>query len=430
MNPNTQRALLLLRQARYDLAEAELRQALAAEPHDAFAHSLLALCLSQREQFKEATEEAKQAIHLAPDVPFAHYTLAQVLHHRNRDDEALPAIQEALRLDASEADYFALLAAIQLSERRWPAALEAAERGLQLDSEHIDCTNLRAVALVRLGRKREAGDTIAAALAKNPDNSTTHANQGWTLLEQGDPKRALVHFRESLRLDPENDWARRGIVEALKARHFIYAAMLRYFFFMSKLSRGAQWGIILGGYLVFRLLSGAAQTDPNLAPWVLPFQILYIAFALLTWIAAPLFDLLLRLNRFGRLALSRESIVASNWIGTCMALALLCLGSCALFGFNSPWLMASLVFGVLILPLTGTFKCVPGWPRNMMAAYSGVLALLGLTAVALFFLAGMPTFQAAGPLGGDASTLMGLFLIGALGSGWVANVLIMQRHRR
>ena len=64
------RGLLLFQQSRYELAETELRQALAAEPDDAYAHAVLALCLIERKQPNEATDEARQAIHLAPDMPF------------------------------------------------------------------------------------------------------------------------------------------------------------------------------------------------------------------------------------------------------------------------------------------------------------------------------------------------------------------------
>jgi tetratricopeptide (TPR) repeat protein len=428
MNANTERALLLFGQSRHELAEGELRQSLAGDPHDAFAHALLALCLAKREQFKEATEEARQAIHLSPDFPFAHYTLASICQARNLNAEALAAIQEALRLDASDADYFALLAGIHVDERRWPAALEAAEQGLQLDSEHIGCTNLRAIALIKLGRRAEAGATINAALAKNPEDSVTHANQGWTLLEQGDPKKALEHFREALRLDPENEWARQGIVEALKAQHFIYALMLRYFLWMSRLSSRAQWGIILGGYFGNRLLSGLAKSVPELAPWVLPLRILYVVFALLTWIADPLFNLFLRLNRFGKLALNREQIVASNWVGTCLLVAVLALIGCIFPGVRGPFLMVAFVFGFLVLPLAGTFKCARGWPRTAMALYTGGMAVMGIIALVLLLPAGeAPAGKSAHP---TAFTLLGLFFLAAIGSGWVANILISQRPKR
>jgi tetratricopeptide (TPR) repeat protein len=430
MSPHIERARLLLQQSRTDLAENELRQALTTEPDDPYAHALLALCLAKRKEFKEATAEAEQAIHLAPDFPFAHYALADILHDRNHNDEALAAINEALRLDSSDADYFGLLSAIHISEKNWKEALVAAEHGLQLDSEHVGCTNLRAVALVKLGRKSEAGATIDAALARNPENSVTHANQGWTLLERGDPKKALEHFREALRLNPENEWARHGIVEALKARNFIYAFMLRYFLFMARLRGRAQWGIILGAYFGNQLLGALARSNPDWAPWIWPLRILYVTFALLTWTAAPLFNLLLRLNRFGRLALSRKQTVASNWIGASLLLGLISIGFCFVFGFDSPFIIAAIVFGFLVLPLAGTFNCTEGWPRNAMAVYTGALALVGIGSALGFIIAGDDSGAAAKSLRGAAGGVFTLFLIGTVASGWVANILISQRPRR
>jgi tetratricopeptide (TPR) repeat protein len=289
---------------------------------------------------------------------------------------------------------------------------------------------LRAIALVRLGRKAEAGQAIESALARAPESAVTHANQGWTLLHQGNPKKALEHFREALRLDPENDWARHGIVEALKARNIIYALMLRYFLWMSGLSARLQWGIILGGYFGNRILAGLAHGNPSLAPWILPLRILYITFAVLTWTADPLFNLLLRLNRFGRLVLTPEQIVSSNWFGACLLLALLSLGACFFTNFALWALFGALVFGLLLLPLAGTFKCSSGWPRMMMAIYTSGMALVGIGAVLLCLLADAANARQDRVVLSAAQGLIGLFLLGAFGSGWVANILIAQRPRR
>ena len=428
MNPNLQRAILLAQQGRHAQAITELRQSLAAEPHDPYAHALLGLCLAKLQKFQDATAEAEQAIHFSPDFPFAHYAHASILHDRHRNDEALAAINEALRLDSADADYLALLANIYVAEKRWRDALEAAERGLQLDSEHIACTNLRAIALVKLGRKAEAGATIDAALSRNPDNAITHANQGWTLLQRGDHKKALEHFREALRLDPQNEWARSGIVEALKARNFVYAFMLRYFFWMSRFRGRTQWLIVLGGYFGNQMLRGLAASNPGLAPWVLPIRILYAVFALMTWLADPFFNLLLRLNRFGRLALSHEQTVAANCLGTCIFLALIGLAGWIAFDSGGPWLFAAAVFGILAVPVSGIFKCSEGWPRNAMAIYSAVLALIGVAGLVCFAFGAMHPHRGHSD---DAGWIFfGIFLLGAVGSTWVANILISQRPRR
>ena len=430
MNPNLQRGLLLYQQSRHEMAQAELRQALAAEPQNAYAHALLALCLAEEEHFNEATEEAQQAIHLEPDLSYAHYAHARVLYDRNRFAPALAAIEEAIRLDSVEADYLCLLAGIHFQEQRWKESLGAAEQGLQLEPEHIGCTNLRAMALVKLGRRAEAGATIDAALSKNPESAITHANQGWTLLEKGEPRKALEHFREALRLDPENEWARRGIVEALKARHLIYALMLKYFFWMSRFSRRGQWTIILIGYFGNRVLGQVSASNPSLAPWLLPLRILYITFALMTWLAYPLFNLMLRLNRFGRLALSHEQTVASNWFGLCLFLALVALAGCLWQGFESPWVLVALVFGLLLLPVSAVFRCPVGWARNIMATLTVSLAVVGCGAMILLTRALQPTsisHEASTGLGGG---LFVVFIIGIAASTWITNILRTRRQRR
>jgi tetratricopeptide (TPR) repeat protein len=421
MNPHLERALLLYQQSRHEMAEGELRQVLTGDPGNAYAHALLGLCLAHREKYQEATNEVQTAIHHAPDFSFAHYAHAQVLFSRNRFSEALPAINEAIRLDPADAGYHCLLANIHLNESRWREALNAAEQGLQFDPEHVGCTNLRAMAMVKLGDKRGAGRTIDSALAKNPDDSLTHANQGWTLLEQGNPKKAAEHFREALRLDPQNDWARQGIIEALKARNFIYAVMLKYFLWMAKFSRRGQWGILLAGYFGNRALAAIAQSNPDLAPWILPLRILYIAFALMTWLAYPLFNLLLRLNKFGRLVLSREQTIATNWFGLCLLLALIGLGGCAFKGFDSAWFIMAVVFGLLLLPVSAVFKCAAGWPRNLMAALTICMALLGLASLGQFFTR-TGSFE-------TAKDLLMTFGVCVAVSTWLGNFLITQRQK-
>jgi tetratricopeptide (TPR) repeat protein len=426
MNANLQRGILLFQQSRPEMAEAEFRQALASEPDDAYAHALLALCLLKGARYQDATAEAQTAVHLQPDFPFAHYALAHVFYSRNCYPEALSAAGEAIRLAPEDPDYLSLLASIHMREQRWGDALRAADQGLQFDPEHIRCTNLRATALVKLGRRAEAGRTMDAALAKNPEDAPTHANQGWTFLEKGEPKKALEHFREALRLDPENQWARQGIVEALKARNILYAVMLKYFLWMSRFSRRGQWAIVLGGYFGNRILGALEGANPALAPWVHPLRLLYVCFALMTWMATPFFNLLLRLNRFGRLVLSREQTIASNWFGLCLLGALLGLAGCCWSAIRDPSSMGALVFGALLIPVSGVFRCPAGSPRRIMAGLTICLALLGTAAI----LVEVPAIRRTGLDGGLSGVLFIVVMFGAVGSTWLVNILHSQRPRR
>ena len=102
-----------------------------------------------------------------------------------------------------------------------------------------------------------------------------------------DGREALEHFRESLRLDPTSGYAKAGIVEALKARNFVYRWLLAYFLWMMRLSNRASLGRDHRRLFRRRLLNRLADQNPNLAPWIMPIIVVYIAFVLLTWFGAP-----------------------------------------------------------------------------------------------------------------------------------------------
>jgi tetratricopeptide (TPR) repeat protein len=355
-------------------------------------------------------------------MPFAHYANGHVHLARNDLKQARAAAEEAIRLDPSDADNFGLLAAVEINAERPRAALEAAERGLALDPEHVRCTNLRSMALVKLGRREEASATLDAALARDPENAATHANRGWALLHAGSPVPAMEHFREALRIEPDMDWARAGIVEALKARNFIYRWMLAYFLWMSRLSGRARWGVILGLYFGYRFMDSVAENNPDLAPWLRPLLTAYIVFALLTWVADPLFNLMLRLSRFGRLALSRHQIVASNWILLCLVSATVCL-AIALLTDSGVAILGAMLCGAMSIPVAGTFARPPGTGRRILTAYT---ALLFCLAVTLLLPAVVPKLM----LLRTWNRLLTVFIIGVVAFALFANAIASMRFRR
>lgn len=410
MSPHLERAQLLLGQRRHDLAEQQLRTALADDPNEPFAHAMLAICLENQKQLEAAQAEARQAVHLAPDQPYCHYALASVLMEADDLPAAEAAITESIRLDPFDADYYALLAGIRHTRHNWPGALQAAELGLEAYPEHVGCANLRAMTLVQLGRREEAGATIEAALARDPDNAVTHANQGWKLLHERRVPPALEHFREALRLDPELEWARQGMLEALKARQFLYRWMLGYFLWMSRLGPGAQWGVIVGGYILMRVLGSVGKANPSLLPLILPLELLYGLFAILTWTAPHLFNLLLRCDRFGRHLLSPDQTRGANGVGACLTAGLLLFALGLVLG-RGVLVLGALGCLALMIPVGGTFNCT-GRPRLLRGLYTLGLMGVGLAALALALL--------HQPLAG---TFAVCFLFGLLLFTWLANLI-------
>ncbi|UOQ97212.1 tetratricopeptide repeat protein [Hymenobacter sp. 5317J-9] len=389
------RVELLLSQHRHAHATQELRRQLAQDPHDAIAHALLAVCLLEQKQLAEAQSEAELAIHLSPEYDFAFYALALIENRRHRPKEALAAINEALALDPNDADYYHLLGQLRLQSGQWQAALQAAQTGLGLDAEHAGLHGLQARALARQGRPDEAGTAARSALSYAASSSSTQAQAGWVALETNRPKEALEHFREALRLDPESDFAREGLVEALKARYWVYRTFMRFVYWSGTLSEGARRGLFLGAWVVVRFVRV-----------LLP---VYLLFVFLSWFADVIFESLLRVSAYGRLALSERQTRHSNQF-----LGLLAVAAGALAGrLAAPTVPGTSTLGMvalgLLFPLAGTWRLPAGtlaWQRSRWAGFG--LAAVGGLSVALEVLG----------LGGDG-VAFGAFLVGTLAYTWV-----------
>ncbi|MVN77928.1 tetratricopeptide repeat protein [Hymenobacter sp. HMF4947] len=391
------RVQLLLSQQRHVQAATELRRQLSLDPYDYVAHALLAVCLLEQEEFGEARSEAELAIHLAPEYDFAFYTLALVEHRQHRTAEALAAINQALALDPTDADYYHLLGSLRLASGQWQAALQATQTGLQFDAEHAGLHSLQARALARQGRRQEASDAARSALGYGSESSSIHAQAGWVALETNHSQEALAHFREALRLDPTSEFARAGLVEALKARYWVYRTFMRFIYWTNSLSAGVRRGLFLGAYVVARFV-----------PVLLP---LYLAFAYMSWFSDVLFESLLRLNRYGRYALSEAQRRHSNHF-----LALLGVGVAATIGALArpavPGLgtLGFVALG-LLFPLVGTEQLSHRPEQRARSRWAGwALAGIGLASAAL---------AALGLGGGAAGMLFTAFLFGTLAYTWV-----------
>lgn len=329
---------MLLEQRRYSAAQTELRQVLAEFPEHTYAHALLSLALAQdervgdaartpehRDQLIQATRHAELAIASDPNDALGFYALAFSRLKRGDCPAAIEAGQTSIALDPSDADSYAIVAGAQLQSRQYAAALETAERGLRVDPEHGSCTNIRSLSLERLGR---AGDAIAAAkaqLSRQPDDSTAHAAVAYAHLNRGEYKQAQLSFREALRLDPTDEFARRGMIEAINSSNIFYRTLHRYFVWMGRLDQRVAFALMIGFYLLVRNIGRLAEAVPALAPYTSVMVLVYVIFALTTWIASPLMNTALRLHPFGRHLLNGKERLTSTLIAILMGLAVLCL---------------------------------------------------------------------------------------------------------
>ncbi|MCR5887166.1 tetratricopeptide repeat protein [Hymenobacter sp. J193] len=368
MNPSQDlsRVQLLLQHKRPQDAEQEARRLLHQDPENGYLQCLLALALMEQARLSEAQAAAQHAIHLAPENSFAFYVLSATLQRQHELPLALEAIEEALALDPNDADYHHVLGLIRFQQGQLHGALRAAEAGLAVDPTHVDCLGLRARCLSRLGRGTEASADLDEALRQSPTDAGTHADLGWVALERGRAKDAARHFQEALRLNPTSDYAREGLVSSLKARFWLYNWFYRFMVWTQTLSPGARQGLFIGMFVLSRFV-----------PVLLP---LYLVLVYMSWFAEPLFNSLLRLNRYGRFALSEEDTRYSNqFMGLLLGgLALLATGH---FSYLAPLTTAGIVGLGLLFPLVGTQRQWHPKRRQQSKWFGWGLAAVGALAV-------------------------------------------------
>jgi tetratricopeptide (TPR) repeat protein len=408
-----ERASQLVEHKRYEDAEKHLKEILAVEPNHTNAIVLLALCRSELGKHKEAVAIIQQAVRQQSDNDYVLYLYALFLFRDDQVKEAEKIIKSALAFNPTKSGYFGLVAAINLQQKEWQEALDHANKGLALDAQDLTCLNIRSTALLKLNKKEEAYATIHEALNQDPENDFTHANTGWGMLEKGDHKKALEHFREALKLNPENDLAKAGLVEALKARYLFYRLFLKYALWISNLKGGAQWAVILGLYFGVRLLRSIAENNAAFAPFLYPIIFLYTLFAVSTWIIGPLSNLFLRLNVYGRYALTEDETESSNYVGISLGLGLLGF-LMYLFTQNFVFMMLG-IFGVsMMIPLATMFNPVKSSSKKILIAYTIALGVIG----------GFAMVQQS--LTGDAGVLPVVYIFGIVAYQWIANALMIR----
>jgi hypothetical protein len=113
----------------------------------------------------------------------------------------------------------------------------------------------------------------------------------------------------------------------------------------------------------------------------------YFGFVLLTWLSPSLFDLLLRLSKFGRHALLPDQVRGANVLLACLVVTL-GFAAAALWRQDEFLFRGTLMMAVLSLPASAIFRCAAGWPRKaMMAITLALLAAILLVVLPGLFLA-------------------------------------------
>ncbi|WP_066633355.1 tetratricopeptide repeat protein [Labilibacter marinus] len=402
------RAELLLQQNKYDLAEKELQLHLAENPNDAFSHAYLALAYSGLGKDQKALEAAKQSVSLIPDASFPLYVLSRCYVSIDNLKDALATSEQALRFAPDDADFLCNHGAILCDLKKYEEAITALNSALENDPEHAGSKQIKSIVLRNQGRYKEADDIAQEALEDNPEDAHSFAAKGWTALDSGNTKESLQHFKSAVMIDPNSEFAKSGMVMALKAQNPLFNLFYKFHTWIASLSPSARWGFIIGIYVFMRVLRKVSETNSPIAPVLGFIFALYILFAFLSWTIDPIFNIFMRFNQYAKYALNRGEIIASN----IMAFLLISAATQYLLTFALPWYPITGAIGALFLtlPVSGTFN---RWDTKKFIphlVYTIALSILWVANIVL-------------PIAGnDIPSLWFLFLGGTIAYTWISQM--------
>ena len=389
MDPYIERANLLLRQGRVNDAITQVKNALEQNPDNGEALAMYARCYFDKKEFDEGIKTILRAIAIDPGNPYYFYLLGFAYYRKSRPVEAVESLQKSIEVNPYFCESFGLLALVQIEEKQFEKALQTANDGLAIDPENITCLNGRSVALNKLKRTDDAVATMQYALAQDPDNEFTHSTVGWNYLEKGKNKIAAIHFREALRINPNNINARRGLKEALKSIIPPYRWMLQYSFWINNKGKKARWAVPLALYFCVRFFSTLLQSN-NATEAIGGILIgLYLLFVLTTWLINPLANFFLLFHKDGKFAIDNTEKWTAITVVSTLLTGIVFFGIACIITpgkIYPPLMVAAMACWAMALPLGNiqyplSFKAYTG--KNKVAM---MLVVLGLLTVILSFI--------------------------------------------
>lgn len=173
-------------------------EGLKRDPGDIRINNAYGSLLLRRGCFEEAEAHFRAAIKRAtwknpnPYNSEPYYNLGLVLFYEGRDDEAFDAFFKASWSNEQQEMSFYYAAAIEARRRNYENALELVEKSLVKNAHNVKARGLRTYLLRRLGRRKEALESISENLRVDPFDYVSRLEKAYLDAETGERERATL----------------------------------------------------------------------------------------------------------------------------------------------------------------------------------------------------------------------------------------------
>ncbi len=195
----------------FEAAEKHLRRAIAIDPTFVPARSQLGRLYAKQERYSEALEEYRKVIEIAPLSAPEHNSIGEIYRKLGQTEKAMEAYREALRCDAQYFGAYNNLG-LRLQEKgRLDEAKALYEKGLAIRPENPILRNSLGTLLALQGDRAGALKEFERATKADPEWPIAAGNLATLLFEAGQFEAARGAFETWVRLEPAAIEARLGL---------------------------------------------------------------------------------------------------------------------------------------------------------------------------------------------------------------------------
>lgn len=159
-----------------------------------------------------ALDIARELQREQPDSHEAFYLEALVMQQLNQWDKSMEAIEKALEFEKDNAMYYNLRGNVRMQLEKLKKAEEDFDKAIELGDASAAHRN-KVMLMLMTDRGQEAISYLINRIKEDPRDAENWILMGDMIKKGGQTDKARTYYEQALKIDPENDYAKRQLEE-------------------------------------------------------------------------------------------------------------------------------------------------------------------------------------------------------------------------
>lgn len=159
-----------------------------------------------------ALDVARELQREQPESHEAFYLEALVMQQLNQWDKSTKSIQKAIDLADDNAAYYNLRGNVRMQLEKLDGAEEDFDKAIELSDTSASHRN-KVLLMLMTNRGQEAIPYLIERIKKDPKDSENWILMGDMIKKGGQTDKARTYYEQALKIDPDNDYAKRQLEE-------------------------------------------------------------------------------------------------------------------------------------------------------------------------------------------------------------------------